>query len=170
MGAMVIGTEPQVGGATPERAVQSRRGVLVLGVVLAIAAFATWALWPAGAADPLAGTTAVSAEEITARYGINVTLVAVSAAGGLIDFRYQVVDPDKANQLIHESDLTPVLVAEDTGAAVQLVTNAHNHGTELELGGDYFMLVANTRNAFHQGSQAALVIGDVRLEHLVVQR
>ena len=39
---------------------------------------------------------------MAARYGIDVTLVAVTAAGGLIEFRYQVVDPDKADRVVHD--------------------------------------------------------------------
>jgi hypothetical protein len=125
--------------------------------------------WPEPKVDVRAGTTLVTAEGMAARYGIDITLVAVSAAGGLVDFRYQVVDPDKADAVIHDVDLYPKLIVEDTGKTLIMRSLPHNHGATLQLGGTYFFLLANANNAVRPGSRVTLVIGDARLEHVVVQ-
>jgi hypothetical protein len=127
------------------------------------------ALWPEGETDFLAGTTAVTAEGMAAQHGINITLIATTAAGGLIDFRYQVVDPVKADPMIHDLDLLPKLIVEETGAVLTISSLPHGHGAELELGGSYFLLLGNTNNAIHPGSLVTVVIGEYRLEHLVAQ-
>lgn len=121
------------------------------------------------ASDVRAGTTAVSADGLAAHYGIDVNLVAVTAAGGLVELRYQVVDPDKAAPLIHDPDAAPTLVAEDSGKTLVMSAPPHRHGGELKLGGTYFFLLANAHNALEPGGLVTLVVGDVRLEHIAVQ-
>jgi len=151
----------------PARPGRHRRWVVAAGLVLAVVLGATW--WSHREADVRAGTDAVTADEMAGRYGVDVNLIAVTARGGLIELRYQVVDPDKATRLLHDEDLAPILVAEDTGVTLQMASPPHKHGAELRPGGEYFFLLANTRNALQQGSLVTLVIGDARLEHVTVE-
>lgn len=115
------------------------------------------------------GTTAVTAAELAGRYGIDLSLLAVTAAGGMIDLRFQVVDPDKANGVIHDTSLLPILVVEESGATLAMSALPHSHNTRLELGGTYFFHMANAHSAVQPGSHVTLVIGDARLEHVKVQ-
>lgn len=151
----------------PARPPRRRRWLVVAGLVLAVVLGATW--WAQRQQDVRAGTDAVSVEEMAGRYGVEVNLIAVTARGGLVELRYQVVDPDKATQILHNEDLAPILVAEDTGATLRMASPPHKHGAELRLGGEYFFLMANTRNALRAGTEVTLVIGDARLENLTVQ-
>jgi hypothetical protein len=157
-------------GDAPENGSNRRRvWIAALAVLLVLGGLAARA-WVGGPqVDVRDGTTLVDAQGMAANYGIEVTLVGTSAAGGLIDFRYQVVDPDKANPIIHDTELLPKLIVEDTGETLSLASLPHSHGTELELGGTYFFLMANANNAVHRGSLVTVVIGDVRLEHIVAQ-
>ena len=152
----------------PRRLVVVALGLIALLLALGVLARALWP-GPEKGADIRSGTTAVTARGLAARYGIDVTLIAVSAAGGLVDFRYQVVDPDKANPIIHDIDLFPRMVEESTGATLVMRSLPHNHKKELEFGGSYFFLLPNANNALHQGSRVTLVIGDARLEHVLVK-
>lgn len=167
---MTVDTRPEVTGGVPEGR-PARRGpwiaALVALVILGAVAGRAWVVGPQ--VDVRDGTSLVDAQGMAARYGIEVTLIGTTAAGGLIDFRYQVVDPDKANPIIHDTDLLPKLIVEDTGEMLSLSSLPHNHGTELELGGTYFFLMANANNAIHRGSLVTVVIGDARLEHVVAQ-
>ena len=121
------------------------------------------------ASDVRHGTTLVNADGMAARYGIDVDLLAVTAAGGLVELRYRVVDPDKAAPLVHDPDLSPALIEEATGKTLVMSTPPHHHGTELELGGTYFFLMANAGSALEKGDDVTLVIGDARQEHLEMQ-
>lgn len=142
----------------------------LVALLLLIGGVGLRALWPdGGKVDVREGTALVTAKGMAARYGIDVTLIGVTAAGGLIDFRYQVVDPDKANRIIHDRGLYPKLIAEDTGAMLGVKSLPHAHKVELELGGTYFFLLTNANNAVHRGSRVTLVIGDARLEHIPVK-
>ncbi|MBD3783061.1 MAG: hypothetical protein IE926_08920 [Micrococcales bacterium] len=166
-GTLTAAPVPAPAAPTPHA---RRRIVLVAALlVLALAAFFGVRAVMAHAADVRSGTEAVSAEEFGARTGAKISLIGVTAGGGMIELRYQVVDPDKASLLLHQADKRPVLVVEDTGETLAMVSRPHNHKAELNLGGTYFFIMANTRNAIHDGSKVTVIIGDVRLEHVVAQ-
>ena len=168
---MVTEMRPEVVGADPSERRPRRRRLIAISLVglLLVGGVAARALWPERKADVRAGTTLVTREGMAARYGIDITMIGVTAAGGLIDFRYQVVDPDKANAVVHDLRLFPKLVVEDTGVTLALRSLPHSHRRVLELGGTYFFLLPNANNAIHARSLVTLVIGDARLEHVVAQ-
>jgi hypothetical protein len=150
----------------------ARRGRWIAGglvTIMLVGGAVAGLRWFGRDADIRDGTTLVTADGLAARYGIDITMVGVTAAGGLLDFRYQVVDPDKANAVIHDLDLYPVFVVEDTGQTLALRSLPHSHGTTLELGGSYYFLLPNANNAVHPGDPLTVVIGDARLEHVVAQ-
>ena len=157
-------TEP---AAAPVR--RNRRVMIALVVIVLLAGALAWSKWSEMRSDIRYGTAVVSQDELAARQGIDVNLVAVTAAGGLIEFRYQVVDPDKAARIVHDPALAPALVVEKTGETLVMNSPPHHHGAELRLGGTYFFLMANAHNAVHQGTKLTLVIGDLRVEHLTAQ-
>jgi hypothetical protein len=168
---VVTETRPEVVGADPSEGRPRRRRLMALALValLLVGGVAARAWWPEHKVDVRAGTTLVTREGMAARYGIDITLIGVTAAGGLIDFRYQVVDPDKANAVIHDLNVFPKLVVEKTGVTLALRSLPHSHRKVLELGGTYFFLLPNANNALHARSLVTLVIGDARLEHVVAQ-
>lgn len=153
--------------AAPKTPTSRRRWVVVVAVVVAAVVGLSW--WTGRAEDVRSGTDLVTTEGLAARYGIEVDLIAVTAANGLVEFRYQVVDPDKATRILHDTDLAPTLVEEADGATLTMSAPPHQHGGELRLGGTYFFLMANSHNALHRGSKVTLVMGDVRVEHLTVR-
>jgi hypothetical protein len=153
----------------PSRRGWRRKGFLgaAAAVLLISGVVVTWAVRHGSGADVRDGTTVVDAEGMAQRYGISIKLVGVTALGGAIDFRYQVIDPDKASPILHETAMLPKVIVEKTGESLQMASPPHNHDTELELGGTYFFLLANTHNAVHRGSLVTVVIGDARQEHIV---
>ncbi len=154
----------------PTRSRRRRRLVALAAVLVMITVGVSVQAWRQHlASDVRNGTTLVDADEMAARYGIDIDLLAVTAAGGLVELRYQVVDPDKAAPLVHDPDLSPALVSEETGQTLVMSTPPHHHGTELQLGGTYFFLMANSGGALDKGDLVTLVIGDARQEHLEMQ-
>ncbi len=127
------------------------------------------AWWPDRGEDVRSGTTLVDAEGLAARYGIDVSMIGVTAAGGMVDFRYQAVDPEKADGVLHDDDLLPILVVERSGETLAFASPPHHHNSDIRLGATYFFLFANAHNAVHAGDLVTLVLGDVRVEHIVAQ-
>ncbi len=146
---------------------RSRRWMILLGALMCVALVLAWAPWRARA-DVRDGTAVVDQAGLSARHGIDVNLVAVTAAGGLVELRLQVTDPDKAGEVIHDAAERPVLVAEDTGQTLAMGAPPHHKGA-LQLGREYYFLLANAHNALYAGSRVTIVVDDVRLEHVEVQ-
>ncbi|WP_457206235.1 hypothetical protein [Nocardioides sp. P5_C9_2] len=161
----VLALAPPREPAAPRR--RRRRWVVVAVAVVAVVLGLSW--WTARADDVRDGTDLLTTQELAARHGIEVDLVAVTAANGLVEFRYQVVDPDKATRILHDPALAPTLVDEASGATLRMSAPPHKHGGELRLGGTYFFLMANSHDTLHRGSLVTLVMDDSRVEHLEVQ-
>ncbi|HEU5038854.1 MAG TPA: hypothetical protein VFT70_17740 [Nocardioides sp.] len=157
---------PVDAGAEPPRP-RRRRWAAGAAVGLVAVAVVGWSPWGSHG-DVRDGTTAVSRSQMAARQGVDVNLVALTAAGGLVELRMQVVDTDKAYAVLHDADQRPVIVSEDTGETLRMAAPSHRHG-DLQLGGQYFFLLANAHNAIRAGGEVTLVIGGSRLEHVEVQ-
>jgi hypothetical protein len=150
------------------------RSLLAGGAALAIlGGLVGLGLWLTGGGFPKPPTTApntgtVSAQAIEERWGVRFTQVGVTADGGMIDLRFQVLDPDKALAMIDDVERLPVMVAEGSG---QLVNSAlpmpARH--ELAAGRTYFLLYRNGAGAIKPGEPVTVVVGEQRLEHLLAQ-
>jgi hypothetical protein len=111
----------------------------------------------------------VGAAGLAERSGVKLTRVAVTGAGGLIDLRYQVVDPDKANTL-HNAQTPPALVDERTGLVVnQLLMNHGGHKGPLKVGVTYYLVFNNPGNWVHPGSMVSVLLGNSQVQHVVVR-
>jgi hypothetical protein len=117
----------------------------------------------------VASSRPVSAEVLEKQYGAKIETVALLAAGGLIELRFQVVDKDKAMALFGPVDEMPMLAVEGTSKVLESAKGMKHHLTLLN-GGSYFIFYTNAGNAVHEGSSVSMVINGVRLEHIVVQK
>ena len=151
-------------------------GLLAWIVVGVIAGFLAYHFWTTPSAAPAktlnetmtqAATTVISAKTLEDRFGIRVTLIAVTAGGGIIDFRYKILDKKKAGFLL--GDGMPTLIGEETGIAVAPPAHVMKHNAQMENGANYFMFYPNTRNAVKPGDRVSVVIGSIRLDPVIVQ-
>ena len=101
------------------------------------------------------------------KYGIRITHLAVLADGGLIDFRFQVLDPDKAAPLF-ELENRPLLYVEASGLKVDSLYHPP-HGHTIVAGKSQYFIYNNHQGAIRSGSPVAVVMGDLRLEHIVAK-
>lgn len=98
--------------------------------------------------------------------GVRLVAIAVTAAGGMIHLRYQVLDPDKA-LIVHDDEQPPTIIDEATGRFRNRPQHEH-HARELNMGVTYNLLLANSGGLIKRGALVSLVIGDARLEHITV--
>lgn len=113
---------------------------------------------------PVAG-----AAGLAERSGVKLTQVAVTGAGGLIDVRYQVLDPDKANSL-HGKQTPPALVDERSGLVVnELLMNHAVHKGPLKIGVTYYLVFNNPGNWVRRGGMVTVLLGNAQVQHVVVR-
>ena len=110
----------------------------------------------------------VSVAGLEQKNGVRITHVALSGAGGLVDLRYQVVDPDKA-AAVHLT--APELVDETTGAVVNKPFMGHTHKQTkaFRAGQIYFVLFENPGNLVQRGTRVTVVLGGLRVHHVNVE-
>jgi hypothetical protein len=133
---------------------------------VALVALAGWFGWQALRGVQLPGTPA-SAQAIEAQWGIRITHIAVLADGGLIDFRFQVIDPDKAAPLF-SLEGRPILIVEKTGQAVDSLYHppmSHN----IVAGQSQYFLYNDHGGAIQSGTPVSVLLGDLRLEHVIAK-
>ena len=111
---------------------------------------------------------AVSAPGLAERSGVRLVRVAVTGGGGLLDLRYQVVDPNKA-LTVHEARTPPAIIDESTGLVLNRLLMGHAHQGQLKPAVSYYLVFENTGNWVHRGSQVTVLLGDAQVEHVVVK-
>jgi len=111
----------------------------------------------------------MSVEEM---WGIKILSIRQSAGGYMVDFRYRIVDPQKASALFAPG-VTPYLVDQASGTKLS-IPNMPKTGLLRAKGGpesgrDYFMIFGNSRQIVKKGSKVAVVAGDFKAENLTVE-
>jgi hypothetical protein len=124
---------------------------------------------PSGSAQSTTLPTAaasISTGELEERYGARVSLIAVTAVGGLVDFRMKILDAGKARELFLGQ--APSLML-DNGVILPPPEDSLSQIKQLQDGGMVFILYPNTNNAIKPGDKVAALFGKLRLQPITVQ-
>jgi hypothetical protein len=112
----------------------------------------------------------ISNDQLEAQYGIRITLIGVTAAGGIVDFRYKVVDPVKAGALLRDPANTAILTAVDSGLSLSPTQMGRHHKQMgMKRGAVPFTFYPNVRSAVKSGTRVSVAFGQVRVEPIIVQ-
>lgn len=113
--------------------------LLIIPVValLVVGGWFGWASWHSESNNTRAGIP--TNPEIETTWGVRITQIGVTADGGLVDFRYQALDSDKAAAMSEDLSSVPVLTDERSGTLVNSAAlMPHKH--DLRPGQTYFFL------------------------------
>lgn len=151
---------------------KSRQPVFILSLALVIVSvgFISYQLGAVNnhAEHPLPATV-ISNDTLEQEYGIRLTLVGVTAAGGMVDVRYRVIDPLKAAKLIDEEEGGIMPMVYVSNGDVMLMPDMHMREQKLVAGRVYFVLIPNSQNAVKRGTVVTVVFGDVAVEPTLAQ-
>jgi len=148
-------------------------GVLLVSGVAALVLWLPHAFSDAGrkpeASVPVAWQRPVVSEaDLAQRTGVRLKQVSVTGGGGLLDVRFQVVDPDKA-VAVHDAETPPAIIDEATGLVINQMLMDHRRSGTLKPAVTYYMVFENTANWVHRGSKVSVLLGDALVEHVVVK-
>lgn len=135
--------------------------LIAVGLVIGLAGWMITAR--SQAMDELYATQVAQFEDAT---GIRVVRVVLTAAGGIVDFQYRVLDPDKAVG-VHDDEAPPGLVDEKTGAIIGVPFHDHEF-RELHTGVTYREMFMNGGGLLERGSKVTLTVGGNIIEHIEV--
>ncbi|HEX2911227.1 MAG TPA: hypothetical protein VH186_10495 [Chloroflexia bacterium] len=141
--------------------------VVILGVTLALLIGQPWK--SSKTVKPLLPDKMPTSAAIEAKWGIRISQIGVTADGGLIDFRFVVLDSEKATNMMKDVNNLPVLIASDSGKTVNsaaLMPTKH----DLNAGQTYFLLYRNTQGAIKHDTTISVVFqDDLRLDNAIVR-
>jgi hypothetical protein len=114
----------------------------------------------------------LSPEELEEKWGVRPLSIRQTADGHMLDFRYRIIDAEKASPLFHPT-IKPLIIDEDTGA-IMAVPNVPKVGSMRSTrkplqDRNYAILFANPNKHIKPGHKVTIVIGDYRAAHLVVE-
>ncbi len=149
-------------------------------VLIAISSPAVWAEDESNHAAAVIATTTPSERVrhprektyMKRQWGVEIVYVRQAASGYMLEFRYKVLDPEKA-QALFERRTKPVLVHLETGARLIVPTPAKTgalRNSNLPLAGrTYWMFFANPGKLVQMGDHVNVEIGEFLTGELVVQ-
>jgi len=127
--------------------------------------------------SPADATAAPEAEAASARIeedmGIEIIAIRTTAAGNMLDFRFKVLDSEKAMPFF-KKELKPNLIDEASGKVLAVPVPAKGGpmrptSRDPRVGITYFMLFGNPGHFVKVGNQVTIVVGDLRVENLTVE-
>jgi hypothetical protein len=105
------------------------------------------------------------------RWGVDVMGVRLSAAGHMVEFRYRVLDAEKAEPLF-ERLVKPHLIHEGTGAALSVPVPAKTgplRTSDAPIEGRVYWMFFGNPGLVRVGEKVSVVIGEFRAGGLVVE-
>ena len=111
-------------------------------------------------------------QELSEKWGIELVAMRSTAAGHMVDFRYRVVDAEKAAPLF-KRQTKPYLIHQASGKALGVPNTAkigslRNSNTP-QNGRTYWMFFGNHHRLVQKGDLVTVAIGDFQATDLVVQ-
>jgi hypothetical protein len=161
-----------IAGSIDEKHVRSNKMLTAAILALALVLFgllANLVLNAQRAASLPPGPPPLSQSALEEQYGLNIYLVGVTAAGGMVDFRMKVVDAEKARLLLQEKANYPVLFVNDSAITLKAPEESQAQETQFNNGDMIHILFPNSQNAVKPGSKVTVIFGNTRLEPVVAQ-
>jgi len=125
---------------------------------------------PAGPVLPVGTTTIERAEKAL---GIEILGLRLTAAGHMLDFRFRVVEPEKAMPLFRK-EIKPYLTDQASGLSLTVPVPAkvgpmRPTSGNPETGRSYFIFFGNPGRFVKAENLVTVVVGDHRIEDLIVE-
>jgi hypothetical protein len=136
---------------------------IILIILLSLGLYGYNAFRTSQAASSQPGIIPITQSTLEEDYGLRVQLLAVTAAGGLVDLRLQIVDAEKAEALLSESTNIPALRVGDD-VILRTSEDAAAQDIQFEDGKSIFVMFPNTGNILKPGDPVNIIFGDLQLE------
>jgi len=113
--------------------------------------------------SPQPGSISITQSALEENYGLRVQLVAVTAAGGLVDLRMQIVNAEKAKTFLDNGANFPALRLEND-VVLRSAEDVAMQEIQFEDGKMIFVLFPNAGNTLKPGDAVNIVLGNIQVE------
>jgi len=118
--------------------------------------------------------TSEEAKQLVDKWGVELLGMRLTTAGYMLDFRFRVLDVDKALPLF-DHRIKPHIVAERSNIKLPVPMSTKvgafrptNRGKNIKADKTYYMIFGNPDRHLKVGEMVTVVIGDFKVEHLKV--
>ena len=123
---------------------------------------------PAPAAGSIKPSPIPAHADIEAKYGIQFYQVGITGVGGLVDVRFRILDPLKAEPVVGHHSVVKMLIGDERAAKI-LDTRALTPGDSTLVGGQgYYILFRNASGTVVRGDYIDIFVGDLEIKHIRV--
>jgi hypothetical protein len=141
----------------------------IVAILLFIAVMVYWRIGRTAQQNLLsADTVTISQSVLEEKYGVQVNLLAVTAAGGFVDLRLRILDGEKARTLLEDPNSFPSLVV-DNSIQLSISQEAKERGIDFENSHTLFVMFPNSGNFIRKGTPVTILFGDIALEPVEAQ-
>ena len=117
-------------------------------------------------------STLATEQDLKEKWGIELTAMRITAAGHMVDFRYRVLDADKAAPLF-KRQIKPYLIHQESGKVLAVPNTAkvgslRNSNTP-QNDRVYWMFFGNHQRLVQKGDKVTVAIGDFRATNIEVE-
>jgi hypothetical protein len=140
---------------------------IILVILLVMVITINNAYQPLQPASLLQSMVTISQSVLEEKYGLRVNLLAVTAAGGMVDLRLKMLDGEKARLLLQDKQNFPALYVNDNRVTLNASEDDKSQEIKFENNGGLYLLFPNNGNAVKPGSTVIIEFGDVQLEPIV---
>ena len=138
--------------------------IILLAIILLVSITAGFLFYRTTRTQPASPVvTVISQSALEEKYGLRVRLLAVTGAGGFVDFRIQIVDGDKAKLLLSDPKNFPAL-STAAGVVLNAPEDTKSQKIQYDDGGIMYVMYPNSGNAVMRGSPVTILFGDTALE------
>ena len=113
-------------------------------------------------------------KQLAEKWGVKLISLNLTAAGYMMDFRFRVLDANKALPLF-DHRIKPLIIVERSGAELPVPMAAKvgafrptNRGKNIKADKNYYMVFGNPDHHVKQGEKVNLVIGDFKADNITV--
>jgi hypothetical protein len=141
--------------------------LLVIFILAALYMYRTTRASQAVSSSPARVT--ISQAALEEKYGLRVNLLAVTAAGGMVDLRLKMLDGEKAKLLLGDKENFPALLVINKNITLNAPEDTKSQAIKFEKDSGLYILFPNSSNAVEPGSPASIVFGDLQVEPVTVK-
>jgi hypothetical protein len=135
--------------------------IMILLCAVGLVVYFNFFVTAAGAAS---AATVITKNMLEEKYGLRVNLLAVTAAGGMVDLRLKVIDGEKARLLLQDKKNFPALLAGERKNLLNVDEDTKSQEIKFDPNNGIFLMFPNSGNIVRPGSPVVVVFGDIQLE------
>ncbi len=142
----------------------TKKLMLAGGFILLVALAAGFYAWYVNATSGL--PPVVDQAEFEEISGIRPKMIVVTANGGIVDFRFKVIDPLIVERIMASTATVPRLLVADTGRVLDVGAHHLNAYTK---GSTYYMFYPNAESAVKTGTELWVIVENVRYGPIIAK-